>query len=71
MTDAEKSKAFERFFRGSNAASQYKDGLGLGLPIAQSIANAHGGSLELADRLGGGLIAAMTLPLRPSLRAVA
>ena len=71
MTDDEKNKAFERFFRGSNTAGQYKDGLGLGLPIALSIVQAHGGDIELADRPGGGLIAAMILPSRPSLRAVA
>lgn len=71
MTDDEKNKAFKRFFRGSNAAGQYKNGLGLGLPIAQSIAKAHGGDIELTDRPGGGLIAAMILPSRPSLRAVA
>ncbi len=62
MTDEEKSQAFERFYRGSNAAERYGDGAGLGLPVAQSIARAHGGTITLRDRLGGGLIAALWLP---------
>lgn len=62
MTDDEKSQAFERFYRGSNAAERYGDGAGLGLPVAQSIARAHGGTITLRDRPGGGLIAALWLP---------
>ena len=71
MTDEEKEKAFERFFRGSNAAEHYREGLGLGLPVAQSIAAAHGGAIELSDRQGGGLVATLLLPIRPTLKAVA
>jgi len=62
MTDEEKAQAFERFYRGSNAAERYGDGAGLGLPVAQSIARAHGGTITLRDRPGGGLIAALWLP---------
>jgi signal transduction histidine kinase len=62
MSDEEKSQAFERFYRGSNAAERYGDGAGLGLPVAQSIARAHGGTITLRDRPAGGLIAALWLP---------
>jgi signal transduction histidine kinase len=62
MTDEEKAQAFERFYRGSNAARRYGDGAGLGLPVAQSIARAHGGTITLKDRPGGGLVAALWLP---------
>ncbi len=71
MTDEEKEQAFTRFFRGSNAADRYLEGLGLGLPVAKSIALAHGGDIELSDREDGGLIASLMLPGRPSLRAIA
>lgn len=71
MSDADKKRAFERFFRGSNAAETYREGLGLGLPVALAIAQAHGGAIELLDRPGGGLVAALLLPTRPKLRAVA
>ncbi|MBX2880548.1 MAG: HAMP domain-containing histidine kinase [Granulosicoccus sp.] len=62
MTEQEKSQAFERFYRGSNAAERYRDGAGLGLPVALSIAQAHGGTITLNDRVGGGLVAALHLP---------
>lgn len=71
MTDEEKAHAFERFFRGHNAAEKYREGLGLGLSVAFSIAQAHGGSLELADRTGGGLVAVLMLPAQPVLKVVA
>ncbi|MGI9434978.1 MAG: sensor histidine kinase [Geminicoccaceae bacterium] len=70
MSDVEKSSAFERFFRGSNAAERYSEGVGLGLPVALSIAEAHGGTISLEDRPGGGLVAAMMLPRQPTLKAV-
>ena len=62
MCIRDRLQAFERFYRGSNAAERYGDGAGLGLPVAQSIARAHGGTITLRDRPGGGLIAAFWLP---------
>jgi len=62
MSDDEKDQAFERFFRGSNAAERYQAGAGLGLPVALSIAQAHGGTIALQDRQTGGLVASMQLP---------
>ncbi|MEM1346549.1 MAG: HAMP domain-containing sensor histidine kinase, partial [Pseudomonadota bacterium] len=70
MSDDEKAHAFERFFRGSDAARRYGEGSGLGLPVALSIVEAHGGSMALEDRDGGGLAASLTLPTRPRLKAV-
>lgn len=61
MSDAEKAQAFERFFRGSNAARPEIEGTGLGLPIVRAIAHAHGGSVTLEDREGGGLRVVMVL----------
>ncbi|MGH1359669.1 MAG: sensor histidine kinase [Burkholderiaceae bacterium] len=62
LSDLEKEKAFERYFRGSNAATSYSDGTGLGLPVVRSILEAHGGSATLQDRPEGGLSAIMTFP---------
>ena len=46
IPEAERERIFERFVRLD--ASRGSDGAGLGLPIAQVIAEAHGGSLALA-----------------------
>jgi signal transduction histidine kinase len=39
-----------------------REGFGLGLSIARSVAEAHGGTLELAKRAEGGLVAEFRLP---------
>ena len=70
LSDEDKEKAFERFYRGSGAAGRYAEGAGLGLPIVRAIARSHGGEATLADRPGGGLIAAINLPRRMPLKAV-
>lgn len=44
--------------------STKKSGSGLGLPLAREIFEAHGGSLHLANRDGGGLTASAWLPNR-------
>ncbi|MBJ3785276.1 extracellular solute-binding protein [Devosia sp. MSA67] len=61
IDDAEKPEVLERFRRGK--ASAGKVGSGLGLSIVARVAEAHGGTLELRDRDGGGLTVAITLPL--------
>ncbi len=44
------------------APSQRKGNLGLGLPIAKAIAEAHGGTLELRSMPGQGTTAILTIP---------
>jgi signal transduction histidine kinase len=70
MSDNDKENAFQRFFRGSNAAERYDGGVGLGLPVALSIAEAHGGTISLEDRVDGGLVASIIVPKQPQLKAV-
>ncbi|MBI5070487.1 MAG: HAMP domain-containing histidine kinase [Deltaproteobacteria bacterium] len=60
----ERSQVLERFFRGS--ASAGKPGSGLGLPIAQAIAEAHRAALTLGDRPGGGLEVRVRFPATAS-----
>lgn len=41
----------------------FEGGFGIGLAIAQRVAHAHGGTLKYADRVGGGAVFTLTLPL--------
>jgi two-component system, OmpR family, sensor kinase len=60
---------FERHFRGAEARRHRAAGSGLGLPIAQALAQAHAGSLQLSSPAhpGGtcGTRALLRLPLLP------
>ncbi len=51
---AEQSYIFDRFFRASNAMTAYADGTGIGLFIAKSIVEAHGGSIGFESKEGEG-----------------
>lgn len=61
VADDEKESVQQRFARGR--AGESLPGSGLGLAIVRSVAVAHGGSLWLLDRPGGGLTARVVLPL--------
>ncbi|MDO8506377.1 MAG: HAMP domain-containing sensor histidine kinase [Candidatus Limnocylindria bacterium] len=52
-------RLFRRFYRGDNAQ---RDGAGLGLAIAQAIAEAHGGSITARNVEGGGAEFTVRLP---------
>lgn len=56
------ARAFEPFFRAERSRNRDTGGIGLGLPIALSIAEAHGGSLTLENGGEGGLVARVLLP---------
>jgi two-component system sensor histidine kinase VanS len=58
------STLVEPFQRGAERTRSDHAGVGLGLAIVNSIAQAHGGTLTLAARSAGGLRATVELPLR-------
>src|SRR5260370_31567916 len=60
VPQADRLRIFERFWRGRGVTRQ---GAGLGLAIVAEIAKAHGGSIEVADRSGGGAAFALRIPL--------
>lgn len=63
MSDADLARAFEPFFRAERSRNASTGGIGLGLTIVNSLARAHGGSVTLANRAGGGLLVRVSLPL--------
>ncbi|WP_200305770.1 HAMP domain-containing sensor histidine kinase [Streptomyces adelaidensis] len=59
MSDAEKSRAFDRFWRGQGLTG--KSGSGLGLAVVKQLITDDGGTVALKDAPGGGLCVALTL----------
>jgi signal transduction histidine kinase len=62
LPHSELEKVFEPFYRTEHSRNRETGGTGLGLTIARSVAEAHGGSLVLFNRPEGGLEARLTLP---------
>jgi len=61
LSDVEKANVFKPYYRIDHELTESHSGLGLG--IARSIANIHGGELELRDRSGGGLVVEVYFPV--------
>ncbi|MFJ8535695.1 sensor histidine kinase [Streptomyces sp. NPDC093591] len=65
MSDAEKSRAFDRFWRGQGLTG--KAGSGLGLAVVKQLVTDDGGTVALGDAPGGGL--SVRISLRASTRS--
>jgi two-component system sensor histidine kinase CiaH len=63
ITPEQLAHVFERFYRADDARQRASGGSGLGLPIAQWIVEAHGGTLRLEGTPGQGTTAVVLLPL--------
>ena len=57
----QRTRVFDRFFRGDQARSAYSEGSGLGLSIVKSIVDLHKGDIRI-DGDSRGTIVTMTLP---------
>jgi heavy metal sensor kinase len=64
LAPEEQERVFQRFYRAPDAVSQGKEGSGLGLCIASSIAAAHGGRIEVQSAAGCGSTFTVFLPLQ-------
>lgn len=54
IAEADRERVFDRFVRLDESRSRASGGSGLGLPIAQEIVHAHGGSLTVGTSVLGG-----------------
>lgn len=63
---ADRQRVLERFVRLDDDRSRRSGGSGLGLSIAVEIITAHGGELTISDRLAGGTVIKVQLPLANS-----
>ena len=60
-------RIFERFYRADDARTyQGREGFGLGLAIAAWATEVHGGRIAASNRLEGGSLFSVSLPLAPS-----
>lgn len=59
---ADRSRVFERFVRLDSDRARSGGGAGLGLAIVAEVVAAHGGTITVDDRPGGGTTMTVTLP---------
>lgn len=59
---AELARVFEPFYRADRSRSRRSGGVGLGLPLARRIAEAHGGTLVLESQEGEWTVARLWVP---------
>ena len=62
ISDSEKSRVFDRFYRVDDSRSRHTGGQGLGLAIAYKIINLHHGEICVKDVPGGGALFEIYLP---------
>jgi len=60
----EQTLVFERFYRAKAARSKSMRGSGIGLSLVKSIAEAHGGRVNLESELGHGAVFEVVIPAK-------
>jgi two-component system sensor histidine kinase KdpD len=60
FAEGEQTRVFEKFYRGKAEGVR---GAGLGLAICQAIVAAHAGTIEAANREGGGAVMRLRIPI--------
>ena len=62
----ERERVFEPFYRGPAAERNATPGSGLGLSVVRHVVRAHGGSVHVEGREGGGTAVVVDLPASPA-----
>jgi signal transduction histidine kinase len=63
IPEADQARLFERFFVGRSDRHAAREGVGLGLPTALAIAQAHGGTIEVESETGRGSTFTLVVPV--------
>ncbi len=63
IADADRGRIFDRFYRLDPSRSSATGGSGLGLAIVRALVEAHGGTIRVSERPGGGAQFSFTLPV--------
>ena len=66
MSEKDKARIFERFYRGDKLMTAGIKGSGIGLTIVKKIVEAHGGRIEVESELNKGSIFRVILPVKNS-----
>lgn len=66
ISDEDRPRVFERFWRGDKQAARAEGRSGLGLAIVAQILSDHGGTAEVAPTVTGGSVFTLRLPVAPS-----
>ena len=64
IAEPDLARVFEPFFRAERSRGRATGGTGLGLTLARSIVEAHGGTIGIESTLGKGTIVRFTVPAR-------
>ncbi|MGC4108424.1 MAG: HAMP domain-containing sensor histidine kinase [Thermomicrobiales bacterium] len=65
ISEADREKIFERFWRADPGRTRRSGGSGLGLSITASLVAAMNGTIEVSSELGRGTTFTVTFPVRP------
>jgi len=62
IDEADHARIFERFWRAEPSRMRSRGGSGLGLAVCAAVVRAHGGTIDIAPREGGGSVFTLILP---------
>jgi two-component system OmpR family sensor kinase len=68
ISEHDRARIFERFYRADSSRTRASGGSGLGLSIVAGLVKAHDGTVELRQTSGGGATFRVRLPLRTPVR---
>ena len=66
-----RERVFDVFYQVDGSSTREYGGAGLGLAIVKSFVEAHGGTVAVAARDGGGSVFTLNLPLHPAVATTA